>query len=310
MLGTNLLNDDLDSIIRLNEICNAEGLDTISVGGTLGYAIELYENGLVSKKDMDGLEMTWGNAQSIVAMTLKIAKREGVGDLLADGVKVAWERLGRIGTEFAVHVGGEELPAHDPRFTPGLATTYFVTPTPGRHTQGGELLGPPAGLPLETRDKYEYSGHSENHYKLVTSLEVSQAAGLCMFGYLSFPYQALPDQLEAVTGWPFPDEEIFRTGERVFAMRHAFNLRHGHNPLTRNVPGRMVGDPPLTEGNIKGIKVDLKTLTREFLTHLDWDVSTTIPSEARLRALGMEFLLKDRPEWRVPTVPDFAVPVA
>ena len=300
MLGTNLLNDDLESIIKINEICNAEGIDTISLGGTLGYVIECYENGLLKKDDLDGLEMTWGNADAIVAMTKKIVAREGVGDILADGVWKAWERFGKIGSEYAIHVQGEELPAHDPRFTPGLASTYFLAATPGRHTQGGELLGPPAGLELDPVDKYNYSGQANNHYKLVTSMDVSQAAGLCMFGYLSFPFHALHDQLAAVTGWEFNDQEIFKLGERIFTMRHLFNLREGHNPLTREVPGRMIGDPPLTEGNVKDVTLDLKTLVNELLGAFDWDQSTSIPSDARLQELGMDFAIQDKQNWDLP----------
>jgi len=301
MTGTNLLNDNLPSIIKLNEICNAEGLDTISVGGTLGWVVECYENGLMKAQDLDGLEMRWGNARAIVDMTEKIAKREGVGAILADGVKAAWEHFDHIGTEFAIHIQGEELPAHDPRFTPGLATTYFVTSTPGRHTQGGELLGPP-GLELEPRDKYTYSGHANNHWKLVTTMETVQAAGLCMFGYLSYPAQCIPDQLAAVTGWDFDLDEVFKTGERIFTMRHIFNLREGHNPLTRNMPGRMIGAPPLKEGNVKGVTVDVKNLNNEFLTKLGWDIHTSVPTEAKLTELGMDSLLADRARWNVPAV--------
>jgi aldehyde:ferredoxin oxidoreductase len=299
MLGTNLLNDDLPSIIRLNEICNASGIDTISLGGVLGYVIECYENGLLTKQDLDGLEMTWGNAAAIVEMSQKIVEREGVGDVLADGVWKAWERFGKIGTEYAIHIQGEELPAHDPRFTPGLAATYYLAATPGRHTQGGELLGPPE-LELDPVDKYNYSGQANNHYKLVTSMEVSQAAGLCMFGYLSFPYHALRDQLNAVTGWDFDDQAVYKTGERIFTMRHLFNLREGHNPLTRNVPGRMIGDPPLTEGNVKNVTVDLKLLLEELLNVLDWDKLTSIPSDARLQELGMDFANQDKRTWDLP----------
>ena len=113
----------------------------------------------------DGLEMTWGNAEAIVAMTEKIGRREGFGDVLADGIRVAWENLGQIGTEYAIHVDGEEVPAHDPRFTPGLATTYLLTPTPGRHTQGGELLEP-VGIDLPDKDKYEYTGWADTHRML------------------------------------------------------------------------------------------------------------------------------------------------
>ncbi len=301
MAGTNLLNDSLPSLIKFNEICNAEGLDTISVGSTLGWVVECYENGLLSVQDLDGLEMRWGNARAIVGMTEKIAKREGVGAVLADGVKAAWEHFDHKGTEFAIHVQGEELPAHDPRFTPGLAMTYYVTATPGRHTQGGELLGPP-GLELEARDKYTYTGHANNHWKLVTTMDVINAAGLCMFGYLSYPVQSIPDQLSAVTGWDFNLDEVFKTGERIYTMRHVFNLRDGHNPLTRNVPGRMIGEPPLKEGNVKGVTVDIKSLNVEFLTKLGWDTHTSVPTEARLRELGMDFLLADRAQWNVPEV--------
>jgi aldehyde:ferredoxin oxidoreductase len=301
MAGTNLLNDDLPSLVKFNEICNAEGLDTIAVGATLGYIIELYENGLLKPEQVDGLEMRWGNAHAIIAMTEKIAGREGAGELFADGVKLAWERLGQIGTEYAIHVGGEELPAHDPRFTPGLAVTYALTATPGRHTQGGELL-PPPGMELKPVDKYVYSGQAENHWKLVTTMDVCNAAGLCMFGYLSYPVQAIPDQLNAVTGWDMTMEDIYKTGERIYTMRHLFNLREGQNPLERNIPQRMIGEPPLTEGNVKGVTVDIQSLTREYLQQLDWDAHTTIPSEARLRELGMTFAVKDRVAWQVPAL--------
>jgi aldehyde:ferredoxin oxidoreductase len=123
-----------------------------------------------------------------------------------------------------------------------------------------------------------------------------------MFGYLSYPFQSVPDQLTAVTGWEFDLDEVFKTGMRIGTMRHAFNLREGHNPLTRNVPGRLVGEPPLSEGNVKGITVDHKSLNREFLERCGWDTETTIPSEQALRDLGMEFLLKDRKQWDVPAV--------
>jgi aldehyde:ferredoxin oxidoreductase len=301
MAGSNLLNDDLPSIIKYNEMCNAYGLDTISVGATLGYMIELYENGLLKPEQVDGLEMKWGNAKAIIAMTEKIAKREGAGDFFADGVRAAWEKLGEIGTEYAVHVAGEELPAHDPRFTPGLAVTYFLTATPGRHTQGGELLGPP-GLELEPFDKYVYTGQANNHMKLVATMDVANAAGLCMFGYLSYPVESIPEQLSAVTGWDMNMEEVFKTGERIYTMRHLFNLREGQNPLTRNVPGRMIGSPPLKEGNVKDVTVDLQALTNEFLDRLSWDRHTTIPSEVRLQELGMDFAVKDRVSFAVPAV--------
>ncbi len=292
MFGSNLLNDDLASIIKLNEICNNLGLDTISVGSTIGYAIECFERGLITKEQTDGLELTWGNAEAIVALTERIGRREGFGDLLADGAAKAVERLGDMGEAFAVHVGGEEIPAHDPKFLPDLATVYLLAPTPARHTQGGELITPP-GLDLPAHDRYAYSGKAESHYKLMTLMEVVNAAGLCMFGFASYPVESLPAQLSAVTGWNFDLEACFETGMRIFTMRHAFNLREGLNPLRRNVPGRLIGDPPLTEGNVKGVSVDYTTLNREFLEFVGWDPYTAVPGRQALEKLGLGFLVED-----------------
>ncbi len=299
MFGSNLLNDDLPSIVKVNEICNNYGMDTITVAATIGYTIECYENGLITADDTDGLAMNWGNAEAIVALTEKIGRREGFGEVLADGVKVAWEKLGRKGTEYAVHVQGEEIPAHDPKCTPGLAMTYYLCATPGRHTQGGEL-NPAPGLELEQLDKYAYSGHAANHLKLVAVMEVCNAAGLCMFGYLSYPFQSIPDQLSAATGWEFDMDSLVETGLRIFTMRHAFNLREGINPLARNMPGRLLGDPPLSEGNVKNITVDLKTMSQEYLEFIGWDVDSTIPGDESLRKLGMEFLIDDMKKVNVP----------
>ena len=292
MFGSNLLNDDLAAIVKANEICNDMGLDTISVGSTIGYAIECYEKGLITKNDTGGLEMTWGNAEAIVEMTRRIAHGEGAGARLADGVRAAWESFGKVGDEYAVHVDGEEVPAHDPKFIPGLASTYVLSATPARHTQGGELLTPP-GLELADLDKYVYTGHAENHLKLVSLVETVNAAGLCLFGYLTYPVQSLPEQISAVTGWTWDMEEAQKAGLRIFTMRHAFNLREGINPLRRKIPGRIVGRPPLREGNVRDVTVDHETLCREFLETLGWDIRTTVPSSESLQKLGLDFLMGD-----------------
>lgn len=233
-----------------------------------------------------------------MAMTEKIGKREGFGDVLADGIKVAWERLGRIGTEYAIHIQGEEVPAHDPKSMPNLATTYLLAATPARHTQGGGVWAPPPD-----EEKYVYSGQAGRQSQSVAMLEVVQAAGLCMFGFMVYPPQlVILDQLATVTGWEFDMGEVYRTGMRIFTMRHAFNLRQGHNPLARNVPSRLVGEPPLTAGPLEGVTVDYKSLNREFLELLGWDIHTTVPSEESLRALGMGFLVDDMAKVDVPAV--------
>ena len=118
-LGSNCANSNTESISMANDICNRAGLDTISAGTIIAFAMELYENGILTKKDTGGIDLKWGNHQAIVAMTEKLAKREGLGDILADGVKIAAEKIGKGAEKFAVHIGGQELGMHDPKLPPG-----------------------------------------------------------------------------------------------------------------------------------------------------------------------------------------------
>jgi aldehyde:ferredoxin oxidoreductase len=117
------LNDDAESIIKCNDICNRYGLDTISVGCTVAWAIECYENGIFTKKETEGIELTWGNAEAIVALTQAIADQTGFGKVLALGSAGAANKLGK-GAQYLQTVRGIELPMHDPRYSPGFARTY------------------------------------------------------------------------------------------------------------------------------------------------------------------------------------------
>ncbi len=291
--GTLMLNDDYASTIRANQICNRYGLDTISAGATIAWAMEAYERGLLTTADTDGIELTWGNHRAIIATLEKLAKREGFGELLADGVMRAAQRLGKGSEEFAIHIHGQEVPMHDPRFQPGFATTYLMDATPGRHTQGGEQ-SVPYGLTLGPRtDKYQYSGKGEIHAKAHELLHVVNCAGVCQFAVFSYPWQFLPDFLEAITGWDYPLEECLTLGERVANVRHAFNLREGLNPLRYQVPGRIIGDPPLEEGNVRGVTVDLATQVREFCEAMGWDPETATPDRRRLEGLGLGDIADD-----------------
>jgi len=291
--GTMCLNDNLESIIKINDICNRAGLDTISAGCTVAFAIECYENGLITKADTDGLELNWGNAEAIVAMTEKIAARDGFGDVLADGLKIAAEKIGKGSEKYAVHVGGQEVPMHDPKCTPGLASTYLLDATPARHTQGGELIAPGAGLDLPEFENTVYTGRAESQRTLVNLMHLVNAAGLCMFGYLSMDCHAMPEFMTAVTGWEYTLDECDETGERIGTLRHAFNLREGHNPLEREVNPRTIGRPPLKRGPLKDISVDMETMAKEYLELMDWDPVTTVPSQKRLKELELDEVAAD-----------------
>ena len=127
MFGSNCLNNNLASIIKVNDICNRYGVDTISAGACIAFTLECCEKGIITKKDT-GMEMKWGDAKAIIAMTEKLAKREGFGDILADGVKIAAEKIGKGSEKYAIHVGGQEYPAHDSRGGLNFAIGYGANP--------------------------------------------------------------------------------------------------------------------------------------------------------------------------------------
>jgi aldehyde:ferredoxin oxidoreductase len=286
MFGADCLNSNLASIIKLNDICNRYGVDTISAGATMAFTIECYENGVITKADTDGIEMTWGNHKSIVAMTEKMVRREGFGDVIADGVKLAAERIGGDATRFAMHVNGQELPAHDPKFGYHWAITYRMDATPARHTQGPGL--PMPGMDLPEHDPKAFSGRSQAHKLGSDFSHVVSCTGTCIFGFWALPHvQSFIEFMNAVSGWDFTREEIFKTGERIANMRQAFNIREGINPLKYKIPGRIYGHPAPKEGPLKGITVDENTLYSEYLAAMDWDAKTTRPSRKKLVELGL-----------------------
>lgn len=282
--GTMTLNDDTEAIIKCNDICNKYGLDTISVGCTVAWAIECYEKGIFTKKDTEGIELTWGNADAMVAITQAIANQTGLGKILALGSAGAAKKLGK-GSEYLQTVRGIEVPMHDPRFSPGFARTYQYDPTPARHVKGG--LGiPDFGVPNEV--KYNYEGRGQLDVEVTCGTEIMNTSGSCLFGGFSMPPGTEVKQIEAVTGWDFKKEDVIRTGKRIMNMRHVFNLREGQKPTDDEgaLPKRCVGEPPLTEGPLKGVTVDYKKLGSNFCKVMDWDEETMIPTRKSLEELG------------------------
>jgi len=271
--GPMCLNNNTESINMANHICNSYGLDTISAGCAVAFAIECYENGLINRADTDGIELTWGNHRAIVAITERMARREGFGDILADGVKVAAERIGKGAEEYAVHIGGQEPGMHDPKLARGQgqadAARYQIDATPGRHTQH---CGP---------------GGFEGH--------VINAAGLCVMGHLWIANSSkyIAGWMSAVTGWERSMDELLKIGERITNIRHAFNLREDINPLKWKVHPRIIGVPPQKVGPLAGVTADIEAQVYRNLGALDWDRVTTKPSRNKLLELGLDDVAHD-----------------
>jgi len=293
--GTDCLNDNLESINLCNEICNRSGLDTISTGCTVAFAIECYDKGLLTAEETDGLELTWGNHAAIVEATRQIAEGKGFGGrVLADGAKVAAERIGKGADQFAIHIQGEELPMHDGRLNPGIVTSYKMDATPGRHTQmsawSAEAQFTPAGLVTEEFDKYTYSGKGEIHARVSNHFHVTSVAGMCMFAWCNLKAEALTDSLKYTLGRDYSLEDVQQMGARIAALRMAFNIREGVRNIDFQVPARLIGSPPLESGPLAGVTVDADTQVRDYLEAMGWDTETGAPKKETLLDLGLDFV--------------------
>jgi aldehyde:ferredoxin oxidoreductase len=286
MLGSNCANNNLESVMMANDLCNRYGLDTISAGAVLAFAMECYEKGIITSADTGGINMNWGNHRSLVKMLQNMAVREGFGDILADGVKAAAEKIGRGAGQYAIHIHGQEVPGHSPIGSFHWTPPYIASPTPGRHTQGSD--GMMAEL-IPAFDKKSFSGRGKG-YKIGSSFQNSlMSAGMCLFvlGALPSPH-VMAEFLSAVTGWEMNTDEVLVIGERIANIRQAFNCREGLNLMQFEIPGRPFGRPPHQAGPLKGIIVDDRTMVKESLMAMEWDLDTAKPTRKKLVELGLD----------------------
>ncbi|MBD3255103.1 MAG: aldehyde ferredoxin oxidoreductase [Candidatus Lokiarchaeota archaeon] len=283
------LSDDLETLFKINELCNRAGIDTISTGSSVAFAIECFENDILTKDDTDGLELTWGNSEAILELVKKIINREGIGDILADGTKYASERIGKGSEKFAMNVRGQDLAMHSPKYYKSLGMTYAFDPTPGRHTAacldmmvGGPMVKPNGlfegfGLPR----KYKRSG--EDRYeamKLVAGLwQATSSLGLCQFTYF-FQKYPLIEIVKAVTGWDTNMDEIVENGLRIQTLRQSFTLREGVSVIDNKLPERAVG-------------VDYLEDYKGYCEKIGWNPENGYPLKETLQNLDLDFVVED-----------------
>jgi len=298
--GTLCMCDDFETIIKLNDLCNRSGLDTISAGTVLAFAMECFENGIISESDMDGISLSWGNAEAMVAMLEKMIAREGFGDILADGVKIAAEKIGGGAEAYAMHVGGQEPGLHNALFLPSRGTGFVCDPTPGRHTAapmaridaGPGAMGPYPELKIEQVERYSYTGKGPLSATASGYLQAGASAGVCLFPMIFFGNYPLIDFFNAVTGWDLATSEFLTTGARIQTLRQCFNIREGITPSDAKLPDRMSGRPPQEEGPVAGITVDIDSLAREYRQAMGWDPQSGKPEDTTLEKLGLTELIK------------------
>jgi len=296
---------DLAAIAKGNEICNKYAIDTISTGAVIAFAMECYENGILTKQDTGGIELEFGNADAMVKMTEMIGKREGLGGVLAEGVMRAAKKLGSRAERFALHVKGQELPMHEPRGKRSLALAYSLSPTGADHMEEAhdpfyELLNPEGkhvfaslGL-LEPVDMLDMGSKKVRAFYYTKQLfDFYNCVGMCMFVGVPIGPLAIKEivkHVKAVTGWDTSLWELLKAGERANVMMRIFNFREGFTKDDDTLPERMFQE--LQNGALKGEKIDrdeFKKMKEIYYQMAGWD-EKGYPTEAKLAELGLKWV--------------------
>jgi aldehyde:ferredoxin oxidoreductase len=284
MLGSMLLVDDLPGVAYAGHLCNRYGLDTMSAGSSISLAYFLYDRGFITTADTGGLPLRWGDIETAHILLEMIARREGFGNVLADGDKRIAARYGAH--DLAVHVNGLELPGHDPRALSGMAVVYATSPRGACHMQG-DMYMVDMGLTLPEVGIFP-GGRFKTRSKstIVAALQdwrtLYNSAIMCVFVNPTAP--VLVKLLSDATGWSSDIVWWRRTGERIFALKLAFNNRLGINRGSDRLPERLF--IPMSNGS-RGRTPRLETMLEEYYAHREWDWQTGKPSRQKLVSLGL-----------------------
>jgi len=309
-LGSTCGVDDIIAISKANELCNKYSLDTIGTGVTIAMAMEAFENGLLTLKDTDGIELRFGNGEAMVQMVEKIAHREGLGDILAEGTLEAARRIGKGAEKFAVHVKNQAYPMHEPRYKRALAIAYATSPTGADHCHAlhdSGLVNPDENgfmsnqrlrsmgilepLPLESLGPEKVRALIYNQ-----TIEVARN---CLLVCLFVPWTIceMARLVQAATGWDVSGVEIEKAGQRAWTLARVFNLREGLGAKDDWLAERSFG--PTTSGALADGGIDpgaLKEAIHTYYAMWGWDRETGTPLPERLHELGIGWAIEQLPK--------------
>ncbi|HSB70008.1 MAG TPA: aldehyde ferredoxin oxidoreductase family protein [Candidatus Methylomirabilis sp.] len=289
--GSMCENDSIEVIGQCNELCNDYGLDTISAGNTIAFAMEAFDKGLLSEQELGGIRLTWGNGEAILALLHKIGRREGIGDILADGSRPAAERLGKDFGDMVVEVKGVEIPMHDPRAYWSNAVNYAVANRGACHMEGVTFTVE-SGLPFPDlgytapMDPYITDGKAQLAVKMHDLMALYDGLGICKF-YIVVSYgpTAMAEWLNYCTGWGLTPDELMRTGERVFNTKRLINVGRGLRRKDDSLPKRLLTVPQRDDiGPVD--PQGMERMLSEYYHLRGWD-EKGVPTRGRLKALQL-----------------------
>jgi aldehyde:ferredoxin oxidoreductase len=293
--------NNYDAVIAADRLSDELGLDTISAGGVIGFAMELYEKGILSKEDTGGLDLKFGNHEAMMTLLRLMAFREGFGDLLSDGVQIAAARIGRGSEAYAMHVKGLELPGYDVRGSKAQGLNYATAYTGADHNRGyafQEIKASP--VPIGEVDRLSIDRKGElTKWNQDVRTATCDAPTMCAFlldlVVAPMATQNTADLMEAVTGLAYTPEEVQRVGERINNLARAFNIKAGFTRADDTLPKRLMTEP-LKDGAAKGHLIsqgDLDKMLDEYYTARGWDLETGVPTREKLLELGLGYVADD-----------------
>ncbi len=291
-LGGTLEIDDAEVLIKLNEIADRMGFDGISAGVTIGWAMEAFEKGLLTKEDLDGIELKFGDGKAAIAVLEKMGRKEGkVGELLINGTKYASEKLGKDSYKFAIHVKGLELPAYDVRGIKGLGLAFAVSVRGACHLTAGvyglELVG--SWWKYENVDRLSADWKGFEVASLENLMTLYDIVGVCKFSRHMFFLERFVPYLKAITGWDWADENYMMTvGERVYNIQKAYNVKAGFSRKDDTLPYRVTHDP-IPKGPSAGSYIkeeELQKMLDDYYMARGWS-KEGVPTKTKLTILGL-----------------------
>ncbi|WXG46333.1 MAG: aldehyde ferredoxin oxidoreductase family protein [Candidatus Atabeyarchaeum deiterrae] len=293
--GTLLMNDNIESVFKAHELCNRYGIDIISAGASIGFAMTLYEKGIINNKDTGGLEIKWGDPKVILQLIEDMAFRKGFGNVLADDVREAAKKIGKGSEQYAVHTKGMSVPMHDPRAFFSLAAAY-ATSTRGAYHFDAFPLAPEIGIifpdvgVMKRLDRHKDEGKGDLNVKMQNLMHAASATVMCAYAGVGFLPSLIAAATVAATGVDLKMPELVKIGERAVNVKRAFSVRCGVKRDDSDYPKLLT--QPLAEGGTQGKVPNLKIQLDDYYRIRGWTPEGK-PTKQKLIELGLDSIAKD-----------------
>lgn len=309
-VGSRCNNDDLNLILKANDMMNRYGMDSITTGEAIAFAMECYEKGILTRKQTDGLDLSWGNNDVILMLIEKIAKKEGFGEVLSHGTRQAAKIIGKGSEKYAMHVKGLEIIAGEPRGMKAFALTYAVGSRGADHLRAEPMFElsnnielakkrfgvSDAALRLKFKGKGKVVKYYEEVCAIADSLPMCKNIAACLDAPPNFyELKNIASKLiQTAIGWNTTPGEVQRIGERIINLERAFNVREGITRKDDTLPKRFLKEPlPKECGPSAGSIVELEPMLNEYYQEREWNEETGIPTQRKLKEIGLEYVAKD-----------------